>query len=152
MAAAGPSGPDANQANDEVIAGWNTIRASDGSWSDANKTNNDPCPVGFRVPTRTQWQGIISNNAELSIGSSWLNSITNSSTGRRFGQNLFLPAAGWRYNLNGILFDRGVIGSYWSSTSSASDYAWYLHVNSDGSVMYGGNYRSDGFPIRCIEE
>jgi uncharacterized protein (TIGR02145 family) len=153
MVAAGPSGSGAGQANDGAIVGWNTTRAPNDSWSDANKTSNDPCPAGFRVPTRTQWQGLISNNAVLNVGgSSWTNSTTNYSTGKRYGENLFLPAAGWRYNLNGSLFDRGAGGSYWSSTASASDYAWYLHLNASLSVMYGGNYRTDGFPIRCIAE
>jgi len=30
-----------------AISGWNTTAAVNGSWSDASKTVNDPCPEGF---------------------------------------------------------------------------------------------------------
>jgi uncharacterized protein (TIGR02145 family) len=154
MAAAGPSGSGAGQANSGAIAGWNSIYAANGSWSDAIKTNNDPCPVGFRVPTRIQWQGINSNNAVLDIGSSWLvGSATNYSTGKRFGDLLFLPAAGVRsISYDGALYNRGSLGYYWSSSEFESDSAWYLFFELGFATTNGSRIRTNGFSLRCIAE
>jgi uncharacterized protein (TIGR02145 family) len=151
MAAAGPTGPGAGQANDGVIAGWNTTVAPDGSWSDAVKTENDPCPSGYRVPTRAQWAGVISNNAISNAGSSWTSSSTNYSTGKRFGDRLFLPAAGYRSINSGSLFGRGLDGYYWSSSENSSGGSWYLFFYSSNVNAYDTSRRY-GLSLRCITE
>jgi hypothetical protein len=79
--AAGPVGPGSSQANDGAVSGWNTSNAINGAWSDATKTANDPCPAGHRVPTMAQWDAVIANNTQTSVGT-WSNSSTNYSSGR----------------------------------------------------------------------
>ena len=153
MAAPGPDGPGAEQANAESIAGWNyDVVAPNGSWSDAVKTNNDPCPTGFRVPTLSQWQGVIDNNVVSNMGSSWTGSNTNYTTGKKFGDNLFLPAAGTRNFNAGALSRRGSIGFYWSSSVDVYyPYAWLLNFDSGGAYTLN-IFQSDGFSLRCISE
>jgi uncharacterized protein (TIGR02145 family) len=155
VAAAGPTGPSSGEANAGSITGWNTTAAANGAWSDATKTANDPCPTGFRVPTKAQWDAVINTslNTRSYVGTNWASSSTNYTTGLRIGSGtsgLFLPAAGDRSNSNGSLGYRGFLGSYWSSTEGGSS-AWNLYfLNGDAGADDG--YRPGGMSVRCVAE
>ena len=138
-----------DQANTGVIAGWNTIGLPDNTWLDASKTVNDPCPAGYRVPTKLQWDGVVANNTKTFIGT-FVNSSTNYGSAVKLGNGLLLPAAGFRYIANGTLYDHGSYGYYWSSTQNAT-YASNLYFSS-ASVAVGTYGRTNGFSIRCISE
>ena len=151
MASPGPSGPGADQTNVNA-AGWKNIYTPNGSWSDAVKTSNDPCPAGYRVPTRDQWIGVISYNSASNVGGSWTSSSTNYTTGKLFGDQLFLPAAGLRSYLDGSFFWRGSRGVYWSSSEGGSYSAWSFGVSSVGAGSFYDDFRASGLSIRCIAE
>jgi uncharacterized protein (TIGR02145 family) len=153
MVAAGPSGSGAGQANDGVVTGWTLVIPSSGSWSDVVKTDNDPCPEGYRLPTRTQWEGLIYNNVISNIGSSWESSSTNYTTGKLFGNSLFLPAAGARASPSNMpLFLRGSEGLYWSSSESSYFLSWHLSLRFSEATTYDHLGWPDGLSIRCIAE
>jgi hypothetical protein len=103
QAAAGPTGPGADQANEGSVSGWNTAIAANGSWSDTYKTGDDPCPAGYRVPTQTQWQAVHSHNTQTALGTWYFGGYTNYSAGVMFGSELMLPAAGDRDSCDGAL-------------------------------------------------
>jgi uncharacterized protein (TIGR02145 family) len=143
-------GPTATDPKDGAIIGWNTTDAANGSWADGSKTANDPCPAGYRIPTKTQWAGVIDNNTRTNVGT-FNSSATNYGAGVKFGDQLMLPAAGNRYYGDGALDSRGNNGYYWSSTEFDSNLAWDLGFNS--SVAFTGiNYRTYGLSVRCVAE
>ncbi|HFK5506003.1 TPA: FISUMP domain-containing protein [Elizabethkingia anophelis] len=148
-----------DQANSGTIAGWSQTSAADGAWNsgtEANpvKTVNDPCPSGYRVPTRTEWQAVIDNNTNIERVGTWADN-GNYTTALYFRnpsnvRTLMLPAAGYRDYTYGTLANRGISGRYWSSSVATSD-ASHLRFYSS-SVNVDNNYRSHGFSVRCIAE
>ncbi|MCL1676456.1 fibrobacter succinogenes major paralogous domain-containing protein [Elizabethkingia meningoseptica] len=142
-----------DQSNSGIISGWNSTSKPDGSWSDNSKTSNDPCPSGYRVPTRAQWEAVIDNNNVERIGS-WANDgnyttalyVRNPSNIR----TLMLPAVGYRHSVDGSLVNRGASGRYWSSSEAASS-ASRLHFHSS-SVDVSLSIRTHGFSVRCVAE
>jgi uncharacterized protein (TIGR02145 family) len=160
----GPTGPDAGEANSGRIDIWGEItEAPDGAWSDSDKTANDPCPAGFRVPSKSQWQGVLDNNVQIPVGTwgsgenpVYLFDITNYSCANFFGSDLMLPAAGVRYTSpTGVLFSRGFGGYYWSSSvNSAENCAWFLcagyHLGPFGSMSE--YLKGRGLSVRCVAE
>ncbi len=136
--------------NSNAITGWNTVVAVNGSWSDTSKTVNDPCPSGYRVPTRSQWQQVLDNNVASRVGN-WQsgNNPTNYSSGILLGGGLFLPATGVRNFSNGSLSNRGFYGYYWSSTSGSGSNASYFTFSYNASSITSYN-RTEGLSVRCI--
>ena len=143
-------GPTATDPKDGPVSGWNTTGAANGSLADGSKTANDPCPVGHRVPTKDQWDGVVANNTPTFVGT-FNGSATNYEAGIKFGDQLMLPAAGYRDFGDGTLLDRGSIGFYWSSTEDGTDDAWTLNFdNSVANMLNAG--RIFGNSVRCIED
>jgi predicted outer membrane repeat protein len=144
----GPTGPDGSNtcAGFVPLSGYDSsFPVPDGAWLEDNKTSNDPCPSGFRVPTISQWQGVLDNNNQTVVGT-WSGSDTNYSSALFFGSDLMLPAAGSCCNSN-----RGRSGYYWSSSENLDDYAFALNFNS-GYVSRSGESRRSKFSIRCVTE
>lgn len=134
------------------IVGWSTDFATNDSWSETFKTEVDPCPTGFRLPTKSDWDGVVNGslNTRTYVGS-WAASSTNYSSGVKLGTSLFLPSSGFRNANNGILSSRGEFGYYWSSSPSTNYNAWVMIFNS--SNVYMNNYiRTNGFSVRCVSE
>jgi len=138
-----------DQSNNSNLPGWSVASISNSSWSDITKNALDPCPVGFRVPTQIQWQGVLENNNITYIGT-WDTAPTNYSSGVFLGNSLFLPAAGKRI-YGGELESRGSIGGYWSS--SVNDPSEYRHLSfHQNSLKISNSSHFLGYSIRCISE
>ena len=124
---------------------WNS-----GSESAPVKTEYDPCPEGWRVPTYAELD-------ELSNNYSSMTTADNGQIGRWFsGPNsytasvpqVFFPAAGYRYG-DGSALPRGSRGGYWSSRPSGA-YACGLYFDGS-SVDMGDNSRATGYSVRCVQ-
>ncbi|HCD9236692.1 TPA: fimbrillin family protein, partial [Elizabethkingia anophelis] len=146
-----------DQSNSNTIIGWNSTPKADGSWSDTTKTVNDPCPPGYRVPTTAQWQSVINNNNVERVGS-WVDSVSNYGTVLYFVnpsniRTLMLPAAGYRDFRDGLLYSRGSIGRYLSSSSTVGNNLTSRILTFNNRALTQTDYpRTTSFPVRCISE
>jgi uncharacterized protein (TIGR02145 family) len=124
-----------------------TSIASGTNWLTAN-----PCPPGWRVPTKEEWAAVIntSNNAITKVGTDWTNSADNYVTGMKVGDALVLPTAGRRLS-DGMLNVRGSTGYYWSSTANRSA-GCNVYFNGSAQSTGDGSNRSYGFSVRCISD
>jgi len=135
-------------------------------YNNGNKTVNDPCPDGWRVPTIDELQSIMNGSAsQVSFSGSY-----NSASGNRWQRvsasgpgclvtpsgssspTLFLPSAGYRSHNYSAMGSTGSEGFYWSS--SVSDKTAYFFSFNSGTVYPVNNYyyRATGFSVRCVSE
>ncbi|GAB6120335.1 hypothetical protein JCM30204_14840 [Dysgonomonas termitidis] len=141
------------------ISGLDSTNAPDGSWSDASKTANDPCPPNYRVPKKSEWEGVVDSslNSQTLVGT-WTDNEFNFSSGRNFGPYLFLTASGFRGTGNGVLGSRGFFGFYWTSspgenTQNSSSNAKVLYFGGiPNPTAFGEGQRNFSQTLRCIAE
>jgi uncharacterized protein (TIGR02145 family) len=119
---------------------WNSTIASGSNWEAAN----NPCPAGWRVPTRAEQQSL------CTASSKW--TTQNGVWGRLFGvapNTLFFPAVGYR-DVNGTLNAPSVTGYYWSNMS-VNNGAYFLALNNVVTDIYSFDDRRQAMTIRCVD-
>lgn len=160
----GRSTPAVTQSQDQAnpgAMGLNTSYAPDGSWQNGVKTGNDPCPNGYRVPSRQEWDGVVTYNSITKLGT-WVNSATNYSSALKFGNSLVLVSVGHRSAINSFaVVNRGVYGLYWGAgeqypTGNNGDRLVITGIpdaySSSGAYTTNGVIRSTAIAVRCIAQ
>ena len=132
--------------------GWNAIDEEVENWDNSIPegtkwyAKNDPCPEGWRMPTREELKSL------EDAGSEWI--TKNGVYGYLLGlipNQIFLPAAGGRAPDNGELARVGWLGKYWSATTQyRTTTAWLFWFVSYGSNVTNGWFRGNGSSIRCV--
>ncbi len=98
---------------------------------------NNPCPVGFRLPTEAEW---------ATERDSW---ASDDPVGA-FGSPLKLVVGGFRYSGDSGHIYKGNKGFYWSSTIAGSVANSLTFINGEADMAY--MYRANGLSVRCIQD
>lgn len=135
---------------------WNS-----GTEENPVKTEYDPCPAGWRVPTKTEIVAL-RNSCNISIN---VIGTHGSSTvyGAKFttksdpSKYVFLPSAGKRITLSGfrVYWEGGAEkheGRYWTSTAIDTRAYKINFFNGPGGIIEGPIHRREGYSVRCISE
>ena len=138
-----------------------------GSWDSVN----DPCPSGWRVPTKNEFEALYKacfsgENGKNPIGESGWKKVghykENINAGVLFddgkGNKLFLPASGYTSFLYSKATDvafKDYTGYYWSSTSF-TNLSYYLELDYGAGSPTVSPYktwkRNCGGSIRCVKK
>ena len=124
------------------------------------KTEYDPCPDGWRVPTYKELR-VLTVSALTQNRSDWTKRDLNQSgvwfSGSKSysetSPRVFFPAAGFRGSDYGDARSRDVVGYYWSSEPDDGGRAFGLDfgVGDDVASMFC-NCRATGYSVRCVQD
>ncbi len=147
---------------EESAYDWCYSSRSDNLWG-ASKTEHDPCPKGWRVPTQEELSGldIVDRSADAAMQYGW--TLTDGTV------QSFYPAAGFRtyltgkvqnlYNpVSGVEVPMPWMGYYWSSGTEAAQAValtfWYDASDPMQSGIHTASpyHRANGMQIRCVRE
>jgi uncharacterized protein (TIGR02145 family) len=157
---------DNNTAHDYGVGtGWATSASGATVWS----AGSDPCPDGWRVPTKAEFDNSLLSSPKRWVAASsdnwnkagmWIGPNAASATAVNPGQAIFLPVTG--YATPPALFGNFTFagqdthGRYWlaeqSALSTASYFEWYSGAESDASYATGSVVKRAGNAIRCVSE
>ena len=115
------------------IEEWQTTR-NNSLWSGVSGINN-PCPTGWRLPTKSEWETLLTTSP----------AITSSSTA--FSSNLILPAQMGRDRTYGSIMGSNTNNIYWSGDASNPTWTW-AH---SGGIGRGATQPTYGAAVRCVQ-
>ncbi|MDM8161825.1 FISUMP domain-containing protein, partial [Labilibaculum sp. K2S] len=145
---------DAYTGADDIV-GWNTVFQASPGWDAVDKPANDPCPAGFRIPTRALWLSLAGSYNTITTTGTWFESSTNFSSGVHVAADIIqmtLPAAGHRRYQEGALEWRGYRGYYWSSAGDAETWTAIYYVTESSCSVVDAWDELNGFSVRCVAE
>lgn len=136
------TGPNPSHSN-FIISTQNWTLYTGTLWDGLNGLNN-PCPMGYRIPT------VAEMNAEIST---WQPQNADGA----FASPLKWVVAGARKGDDGLLTEVGLRGYYWTDEATSNGGVLSLRIFPFGAGIYGGNNpialreRTFGYSVRCIK-
>jgi len=131
--------------NSNGLSAWNSSIPTGDTWEKVN----DPCPRGWRVPTRTELESL------ASVNNVW--TAVYGLNGRMFGSSantIFLPSVGCRSQNGSLTWVDAA--HYWSATNEEQDWssrsAWMLYFDRNDVARMIGSARESAKLIRCVAE
>ncbi|MFA7116481.1 MAG: FISUMP domain-containing protein [Bacteroidales bacterium] len=143
--------------------GWEETKGIENSWGGVDgvdKTESDPCPYGWRVPTKEELQvfsvTVINKFEKFYHGSSEIFGMHfQEDANDDINGNISLPAAGTINNNGYIFINRGSLGYYWCSTKNVgTDYYNLVFTSVSTAILpeITTNNMGNAFSIRCIKD
>lgn len=141
-----------NHSTDDWCRGAYHERWNSGSEAKPIKTEYDPCPEGWRVPTESELNALRKNRSEWTtemgqVGK-WFSGLSSYSENV---SRVFLPAAGHIKKYDGYAIYRGAEAYYWSSRRYSYSDA-YAHTFNNSDLFMEITSRANGFSVRCVQE
>lgn len=125
---------------------WNS-----GTEDNPVKTEYDPCPEGWRVPTYAELDRLKNGrSSSMTVGDQKGRYFCGDYTYFDNAPQVFFSAAGYRDYYDGGADDRGRYGYYWSSRPNSSG-AFGLNISNVDMLSYL-YHRAYGYSVRCVQE
>ncbi len=103
-------------------------------WINDNKDSNSPCPSGWNVASKNDFDVLLSNN---------------NSSNDLFKSQLRIPASGYRNGSSGNIEDEGNRALLWTSSSSGKK---AIALEADNNQVKQKKFvRANGIPVRCVK-
>jgi uncharacterized protein (TIGR02145 family) len=134
------------------VTGWDSSSEPGDTWV----AENNPCPMGWRLPTHEETLKLADEELVTSV---W--TMQDSIYGRQFtdkasGKSIFLPAMGYRYHVDGKLNTHDIhgylFGYYWSATRFDVENGYDLGFFEGFVRPTDKSAYSYGFGIRCVKK
>ncbi len=113
--------------------------------------SNDPCPLGYHVPTQEEFLSLKNNTTQTNAGG-WSASDYGYKIFKNGNASLELPAIGYRNDSTGSLKEQGTSGNYWTASSYDGIKAGVVMLFYEQSIsLFNSYYKSCGRSIRCVK-
>ncbi len=118
------------------------------------KTEYDPCPDGWRVPTHSELERLNDNHSSWTTDEKGQTGYWFSGTSPYAEKvpQVFFPAAGCRSGGDGVAVVRGCNGFYWTSRSYSDELSYLIHFGMDHIDDMHATGCLSGYSVRCVQE
>ncbi len=138
---------------------WNSTDLSVSGWSGTNPPtqndswleSNDPCPAGYRLPTKDEF-AILKSETTQTNGGGWSASDYGYKIFTKGNVKLEFPSVGIRSITDGALIGNGTSGFYWSSSQYSSTNGYNMNFSSSGVKSDNYNTKASGRSVRCVRK
>ncbi len=122
-----------------------------------DKTMFDPCPAGYKVPSKDQLVTLASDSgipttAKKSAGADYTDNYSDANHYFKFS-SVVLPLGGaYTFNNAGNVVNAGTDGRYCSSSYNTSTNCYWININTSAYNVNNSGACTQGGMVRCIKE
>lgn len=128
-------------------------------WNDSQKTMFDPCPAGYRLPTKEQMTSLATDAGILVTSKKSSTTDTNYIDNYNGANHYFtlgkviLPLGGaYVFNNSGNVVNGGTDGRYCASTYNSGTNCYWFNVNTTAYNVNNSGACTQGGMARCVKE